>query len=88
MYIDIIVPNKVRNLMCVGNSPTLSLSLTWEKPDFQGSGVVGYMVKAQRVEQRPSREPVSVPLLPVYDKELGETQAQVTQGLRMSMLLE
>ena len=79
----IVVPAKVQNLMCVGSSPTMSLSLTWERPVAQGNGVIGYRVKAQRVEQRPSRELVSLPLSPTYDREIGETQAEVILGLRM-----
>ena len=66
----------------------MSFSLTWEKPVAQGSGVVGYRVEAQRVEQQASRELISVPLSPAYDEEIEGTQADVIQGLRMSMLLE
>ena len=82
------MPAKVQNLMCDGSSSEMSFSLTWEEPVAQGSGVVGYRVEAQRVEQQSSRELISVPLSPAYDEVIGDTQADVTQGLRMSMLRE
>ena len=77
----IIVPAKVQNLLCRGNSADTSLIVTWGEPVAQGSGVIGYSVECQRVHQSPSRELVTMPLSPAYDEEVEETQALVTQGL-------
>ena len=78
------MPAKVENLMCVGDSGDMSLTISWGEPMAQGSGVVGYSVEAQKVEQLPSRELRSVPLSPAYDVGVEETRAQVTQELGMN----
>ena len=78
------MPAKVENVMCVGDPEDMSLSISWGKPMAQGSGVVGYSVEAQKVEQLPSRELRSVPLSPAYDVGIEETRAQVTQELGMN----
>ena len=75
------MPAKVQNLECRGNPDDMSLSISWGEPMVQGTTVVEYIVKCQRVNQSPSRELVTVPLTPAYDEEVDETQAQVTQGL-------
>ena len=62
----------------------MSLTITWGEPVAQGTGVVGYSVECQRVNQLPSRELVPVPLVPAYDVGVKQTQAQVTQGLGMN----
>ena len=64
----------------------MSLTITWGEPVDQGTGVAGYSVECQRVNQLPSRELVPVPLVPAYDVGVEETQAQVTQGLGMKHL--
>ena len=75
------MPARVQNLECRGNPDDVSLSISWEEPMAQGTTVIGYSVECQRVNQSPSRELVTVPLTPAYDVGVGETQAQVTQGL-------
>jgi hypothetical protein len=80
----IIVPAKVQNLQCSGNSDDMSLSISWGEPMAQGTVAVGYSVECRRVNQLPSRELMTVPLSPAYDEGLDETQAQVTQGLGMN----
>ena len=77
----IIVPAKVQNLVCRGNSADMSLTVTWGELVARGSGVIGYSVECQRVHQSPSRELVTMPLSPAYDEEVEETRALVTQGL-------
>lgn len=59
------------------------LSLSWDKPDQVGSGIVGYRVEVRRVQHvRPgSQELESVPLEPVYNLEVKEMQTEVNQGL-------
>ena len=59
----------------------MSLTVTWGEPVDRGSRVIGYSVECQRVYQSPSRELVTMPLSPVYDEEVEETRALVTQGL-------
>ena len=65
----------------------MSLSITWGEPVAQGTGVVGYSVECQRVNQLPSRKLETVPLTPPYDVGVEETEAQVTQGLGMKHLM-
>ena len=69
----------------MGDPSSTSLSLSWVVPDDPGSGIVGYRVEAQRLQHRSqaSRDLVSVPLSPVFDKEIKETQAKVSEGLGM-----
>ena len=59
------------------------LSLSWEKPGQVGSGIVGYRVEVREVQHvRPgSQELESVPLEPVYNREVKEMRTQVNQGL-------
>ena len=78
----------VQNLMCVGNSDETSLAITWDRPVAQGSEVFEYRIEASRLQQLASRELVTVPLSPVYDELSRLTEAQVTQGLGMSLVSE
>ena len=72
----------------MGQPSSMSLSLSWVVPDNRGSGVVGYRVEVQRLRHRSqaSKDLLSEPLTPEFDKEIKETQVQVTQGLGMCLL--
>ena len=78
-------PDGVQSLKCVGVSAS-ALSLSWERPAQVGSGVAGYRVEVQRLQHTsPGSEDLeSVPLVPEYDMEVKEMQAEVNQGLGMA----
>ena len=65
-----------------------SLSLSWERPVQVGSGIVGYRVEVRRLQHTSpgSQDLESVPLVPEYDMEVKEVQAEVNQGLGMGTL--
>ena len=60
-----------------------TLSLSWERPVQVGSGIVGYRVEVQRLQHTSSgsQDLESVPLVPEYNIEVKEVQAEVNQGL-------
>ena len=59
------------------------LFISWDKPGQVGSGIVGYRVEVREVQhvRDGSQELVSVPLMPVYNREVKEMRTEVNQGL-------
>ena len=85
LIVCIIVPAKVQNLVCTGNSADTSLTITWGEPMAQGTVVVGYSVECREVIQLPSRELDTVPLMTPFDVGVSVTRAQVTQAQGLGM---
>ena len=82
--IDNTEPDGVQELKCSSESAS-SLSLSWEKPDQVGSGIVGYRVEVRRLQERSpgSKELESVALVPEHNLEVKQMQSLVNQGLGM-----